>query len=397
VNRLASWSKRRGGPIAACVLVSISILGLIPVRPRAEENAAPLRLCVDPDNLPFSSANATTPGFYIELGEQIARALGRPFQPVWVPTFYTKRQIRMKLLAGQCDGFVGVPDDASFMGPRLIFTQPIVQLGYALIAPAAMAVSNVESLHGKRVAVQFSTPPQTLLARETDVQMVTVLSPEEAIRDLADGKADAAFIWGASAGWLNLSVLHGADRVVPIGGEHTQWGASIAFRQDQTDLRDSVDHALAGLGSTISALAVKYGFPAPAVVSPASSDDSGGKSPRQDAATQNGADAGSAAAPPSAAAGATAAALHADDIAAGRKLFNTTCAHCHGPDAVQGEQRRNLRMLRERYGDDFPQMFMNTVTHGRVSKGMPNWSGIISDDEFRKILAFLTSVQEPGS
>jgi polar amino acid transport system substrate-binding protein len=54
-------------------------------------------------------------------------------------------------------------------------------------------------------------------------------------------------------------------------------------------------------------------------------------------------------------------------------------------------------MLRERYGDDFPKMFMNTVTHGRVSKGMPNWSGILSDEEFQKILAFLTSVQDPGS
>jgi polar amino acid transport system substrate-binding protein len=39
---------------------------------------------------------------------------------------------------------------------------------------------------------------------------------------------------------------------------------------------------------------------------------------------------------------------------------------------------------------------MTTVTHGRVNKGMPNWSGIILDDEFRKILAFLTSVQESG-
>jgi polar amino acid transport system substrate-binding protein len=397
VVRLASRSKRRGGPIAACILLSISILGLIVVHPRAEENAAPLRLCVDPDNLPFSSASATTPGFYVELGEQIARTLGRPFQPVWVPTFYTKRQIRIKLLTGQCDGFVGVPDDASFMGPRLIFSRPIVQFGYALIAPAGLAVSNVEDLHGKRVAVQFSSPPQTLLAAENDVQMVTVLSPEEAVRDLADGKADAAFIFGPSAGWLNLSVLHGADRVVPIRGEHTQWGASIAFRHDETDLRDSVDHALAGLGTTINALSVKYGFPAPAVVLPASSDDGGGTPPHQDAATQNGANSGNAAAPPATASGATAAALSAEDVAAGRKLFNTTCAHCHGPDAVQGEQRRNLRMLQQRYGDDFPQMFMNTVTHGRVNKGMPNWSGIISDDEFRKILAFLTSVQEPGS
>ena len=38
---------------------------------------------------------------------------------------------------------------------------------------------------------------------------------------------------------------------------------------------------------------------------------------------------------------------------------------------------------------------MITVTHGRVSKGMPNWSGILSDQEFHAILAYLSSVREP--
>ena len=87
----------------------------------------------------------------------------------------------------------------------------------------------------------------------------------------------------------------------------------------------------------------------------------------------------------------------ADEVSAGRKIFNQNCAHCHGPDAVQGEQRRNLRLLRQRYGDHMPQSFFYNVTHGRVGKGMPNWSGIIADDEFHKILAFLISVQESGS
>ncbi len=353
-----------------------------------------MRLCADPDDLPFSSASVTTPGFYIELGNDIAKALGRPFQPVWVPTFYTKRQIRMKLLAGQCDGFVGVPDDAAFMGPRLIFSQPIIQLGYALVAPAALRINDVESLHGKRVAVQFSTPPQNLLASESDVQMVTVLSPEEAMRDLAEGKADAAFIWGASAGWLNLSAMQDAYRVVPVANGPVAWAASIAFRHDQPELRDAVNSALAGLAASTQALAVKYGFPASPALHAAANGE--GAPPGKDAAGEARPDASNPP-PPLEKPEATAASLNPEDVAAGRKLFNTICAHCHGPDAVQGEQRRNLRMLRERYGDDFPKMFMNTVTHGRVSKGMPNWSGIISDEEFRKILAFLTSVQDPGS
>ena len=91
-----------------------------------------------------------------------------------------------------------------------------------------------------------------------------------------------------------------------------------------------------------------------------------------------------------------AVASNAEDIPAGQKLFNENCAHCHGPNAVQSEQRRNLRRLRQRYGEEMPQTFIFTVTHVRVSKGMPNWSGIITSDEFQKILAFLTSVQEPA-
>jgi polar amino acid transport system substrate-binding protein len=351
------------------------------IRPiHAQEEPAPFRLCADPDNLPFSSTSEATPGFYIELGRDIARALGRPFQPVWVPTYNTKRQVRLKMLAGQCDGFAGVPDDASFMGPRLIFSRPIVQLGYALVAPPAMGVSGVGDLRGYRVAVQWSSPPQDLLAAENDVQTVTVLSPEEAMQDLRDNKADAAFIWGATARWLNTTVMHGAYRIVPVAGDHMQWSAAIAFPRDRTALRDDVDRALTGLGTSINALAAKYGFPA----------NPGMAANVAEATTDVGTPASKSPAPT------PGVASNAEDIAAGQKLFNENCAHCHGPNAVQGEQRRNLRLLRQRYGEEMPQTFIFTVTHGRVSKGMPNWSGIITSEEFQRILAFLTSVQEPA-
>ncbi len=352
----AFW--RRAWPLAAAL---VALAG-----PAAAETT-PLRLCADPDDLPFSSASAQTPGFYIELGRDVAREMGRPFEPVWVPTFYAKRQIRQKLLTGQCDGFIGVPDEASFMGPRLIFSRPIVTLGYALVTPAATTIEGIDALRGHRVAVQFSTPPQDLLTIRSDVQTVTALSAEEAMQDMAAGKADAAFIWGPSAGWVNQSVMHGAYRVTPAQGDHLQWSAAIAFPAGRTDLRDSVDRALNSMGGSIGALAAKYGFPGvgPPVVPVATSDR--------------------AASPPDAA-----------EIDAGRKLFNENCSHCHGPDAVQGEQRRNLRLLHVRYGDEMAAKFTATVTHGRVSKGMPNWSGILSEDDFAKILAFLSSVQEPG-
>ena len=255
-------ARRHAWSIAAGLLC-LMVAGLSLIRSaQAQEEPAPFRLCADPDNLPFSSTSEATPGFYIELGRDIAQALGRKFQPVWVPTYYTKRQVRLKMLAGQCDGFAGVPDDASFMGPRLIFSRPIVQLGYALVAPPALGVNAVADLRGHRVAVQWSSPPQDLLAAENDVQTVTVLSPEEAMQDLRDNKVDAAFIWGATAGWLNTTVMHGAYRIVPVAGDHMQWSAAVAFPRDRTALRDDVDRALTGLGTSINALAAKYGFPA---------------------------------------------------------------------------------------------------------------------------------------
>ena len=82
------------------------------------------------------------------------------------------------------------------------------------------------------------------------------------------------------------------------------------------------------------------------------------------------------------------------DASAGRSIFNSTCAHCHGPNGEQAVTRINLRLLKHRYGEKMDEVYMTTVTHGRPSKGMPNWSGILSADDFAKIAAFLHAVQQ---
>ena len=372
--------KRR---LAVCLVVLFSMVGPGWKWPVNAEMLQPLRFCADPDNLPFSSADETTPGLYVELGREIARELGRPFQPVWVPTYYAKRQLRLKLLAGQCDGFVGLPDDAGFMAPRVVLSSPFLRLSYALVVPKGMSVAGPRDLDKRRVAVQFFTAPQDWLASQADIQAVTTMSVEEAMQDLVDGKADAAFVWGAAAGWLNKTKFGGAFEVVPTENEGMAWTVGIGFARGQDGLRDEVNHALAGMAQTVSALASKYGLPQGpplrlategALPSPAPAPEpgSGEHKPPLDAVASS----------------------SAVDSAAGHKLFNENCAHCHGPDAVQGERRRNLRLLQRRYGDDVREAFITTVTHGRVNKGMPNWSGILSTDEFNAILAYLLSVQE---
>ena len=79
--------------------------------------------------------------------------------------------------------------------------------------------------------------------------------------------------------------------------------------------------------------------------------------------------------------------------AAGHRLFNETCAHCHGPDAVTGLPERNLRHLRLRYGDDMAQVFHTTVENGRPAKGMPTWGGALPETTIWKIYTWLETVQ----
>jgi polar amino acid transport system substrate-binding protein len=352
----------------------LSFLALARAAPADE--AEPFRLCADPDNLPFSANRPDTPGFYIELGREIAARLDRPFEAVWTPTYFAQRAVRSTLLAGQCDGFVGLPQDPDFMGQRLIFSRPIVEIGYALVLPQRMAVKDLSDLARRRIAVQFASPPQSLLATRTDVQSVTVISPEEAMQDLAHGRVDAAFIWGPSAGWINKTALHDAYKIVPVAGPHMQWQAAIGFRQGQEALRDQVDQELEKIAGSVDALMAKYGFPRADPIRLAAAE-AAMTQPEAVSSPQS-------ALPPSGPA----------QVAAGRKLFNDNCQHCHGPDAIQGERRRNLRLLEHRYGDETDKVFLTTVTHGRVTKGMPNWAGILTDQQFREILSFLHSVQE---
>ena len=91
---------------------------------------------------------------------------------------------------------------------------------------------------------------------------------------------------------------------------------------------------------------------------------------------------------------ATAAAPDPVKVHEGQEIFNGTCVHCHGPDAVTTERKINLRLLRHKYGDRMDEVFLYTVTHGRPDKGMPNWTGVFSDEQFRSMLTFLHTVQE---
>jgi len=82
-----------------------------------------------------------------------------------------------------------------------------------------------------------------------------------------------------------------------------------------------------------------------------------------------------------------------DLVENGRSLFNQYCAHCHGPNAQQGEKPRDLRRLKIRHEGDAISVFYTTFNNGRVEKGMPIWKGVLSEDVMWQIYTYLQTVQ----
>lgn len=385
VARVSSCGSRLEKVVRALLLSTI--MATPALRAGADE-VRPLRLCADPTNLPFSSDDPARPGLYLEIGQLVARKLERPVTYSWYKSYFGKRTVRETLLSKQCDAMVGLPQVNDFMGPAVIFSKPIAREGYALVSAKGRTVAGIDDLKGLRVAVQYQTTPQNLLALRDEIEKVTVLSPDEGMKALDQGSADVAFIWAPVAGWLNATVYGEKYQIRTAAGEGLLWPTAIGFAKASTGLRDDVNLILPFLQDDIDKLFVKYGVPSDA---PVKFGELGQPTAIADAVLQEPVTVGQSTGDSKPA---EVKVVASGDVSAGRELFNGTCAHCHGPDAVQAEKRINLRLLNKRYGDDMESTYWKTVHDGRPSKGMPAWKEVYGDDELRNVLAYLQTVQE---
>ena len=349
--------------IALCLLVGVSVAAA----------SEPLRVCADPDNLPYTSNNSQTPGLYLDLAALLAPRLERQLEYFWWRNFSGGRSVRLTLLAGKCDLYPGLPDQK---GAPYLLTEPFMQVGYAIVAETALALTGLDALHGKTVGVQFSSPPQNLLATQPDIKTVTFRYPEEAMDALDVGAIEAAFIWGPTAGYINRHAFNNRYQVVPIDGPDMQWRVAIAVRKSDPDLKTQLDRALGQLGPEIVQLAARYGLPQgdPQAIAPRSTAR---PDPSRALASQN--------------------PFLGNGQAAreGKSLFNQYCSRCHGPDAKIRDRRKNLTIFDRRHPDASDTIFLTTVRQGRPSKGMPPMGRALTETKIWKIKTFLNTVQKP--
>ncbi len=394
----------------------------------------PLRVCADPDNLPFSKSEGPERGLYVDLAELVGQKINATsVQYTWYLTYFQRRALRNT--ANECDAVFALPASADYRARGLQKTDAFLDLGYALVTAPGFKFNSLDDLKGKRLAVQFQTNPHILLSQRDDLPFTTLKTSEEVFSALGKGDIDAAFMWGPVAGFDNQKLHGGKWKITPLTGPDLTGQVAVAVLRDKPELLKSINQALLELKPEIAGLAKKYGFPANAAVNlvlvsgadPASVGQTVAKASQtlhvtrspatvvpthllaqvqQKAGdTAEKAPAKKPAAKPTAKEAAKSGGITAlpggiqdanlnPTALLGRVRFNDQCSHCHGADGASPIRERDIRRLKMRYDAKWRDTAVTTIKNGRADLGMPPWKDILKDPEIEQLLSFIDTLQK---
>ena len=363
-------------------------------------SADTLKVCSDPDNLPFSKAEGSDKGLYIELAEMVGKRLGTSVEYVWWLTHNQRRAVRNTM--DSCDAYFALPASADYKVRGAEKSHSFLDVGYAVVGPASLKFGALEDLKGKRVGVQHGSTPHILLSSEEGYEPRNYRDQDEIFAALAKGEIDAAILWGPSAGFDNQTKFQSRWKITPVAGHGLNGQVAVAVAKNKPELREKIDQALTDLQPEIKKLQKKYGFPqtAPVMLDAKGSWNSitdqiaGGTA---QAGVKKFSDKGSM---KMTLAGGSKVDLQANmikvanvDMEEVKAMFNSRCSHCHGQNGASPQQERDLRKLSKRYEDKWQEVAHTTITNGRPELGMPTWGGTLSDTDIRNIIKFLETIQ----
>jgi mxaJ protein len=193
---------------------SVVVLAVATMIGTAAADADVLRVCADPNNLPFSDRMGQ--GFENRVVELIARDLGSSVDYTW----WAQRRgyVRNTLKADICDIWSGVVSGAEMMTS----TRPYYRSSYVFITRAdrALHISSFDDPQLRKLVIgvqmvgsdAMNTPPAHALARRGIVENVRGYMlygdyrqphPASAIIDAVEnGDVDVAVVWGPVAGYF---------------------------------------------------------------------------------------------------------------------------------------------------------------------------------------------------
>lgn len=232
--------------------------------------AGELRVCAEPDNLPFSSADER--GFENRIARLVAQELGAELRYVWAPQ--RRAFVRKTFGEGACELWMGVP--AGF--ERMLTTRPYYRSTYVFIS-SGVALESFDDgrIRQLRIGVQLpgddlaATPPGHALALRGAVANVhgfTVYGEHPAgqriVEAIAQGRLDAAVVWGPAAGFFaQAKHLHVAAAEAPpeLASLPFRFSIAIGVRKGERALRDRLNEVLARRKPEIDAILDEYAVP----------------------------------------------------------------------------------------------------------------------------------------
>jgi len=261
---------------AAAMLLAVAVA-------RAEEGPKAFRPCIDPNNLPFS--NERGEGFENRIAALFAKSLGIPVESyAWPQRMnFVRNTIRYKLPDRDypCDVLMGVPVGFE----QLSITVPYYRSTYVLVFPQGKGLDEVKTgddlfrlfkaTDAKPVIGLFDrTPASAWLAKhgwEDHGKPYPMLNadPDEfpgeiIVRELAQGKIDAAVVWGPIGAYFAKRTRNIPLTVIPLKSEpgvKLDYEMAMGVRFGDREWKATVERLIADNRSAIIEILRAYDVP----------------------------------------------------------------------------------------------------------------------------------------
>ncbi|HEY7637911.1 MAG TPA: quinoprotein dehydrogenase-associated putative ABC transporter substrate-binding protein [Gemmatimonadales bacterium] len=251
--------------------------------PASAQRPAPLqpgllRVCADPDNMPFS--NQKGEGYENKIADLIAKSWDSKLQYVWWPI----RRGYFRMLNGTyCDVVIESPAGLDMAGA----TKPYYRSGYVFVSQKGSGLEDINSLSDPRlkklrIGVNLfvssdgeHSPPEMALSSHGvvgNLKGYTVsydenIRPEDIINGVAKKEVDVAIVWGPQAGYfvkrspVPLVMTPISVDVDSASGFPMRYNVGMAIRRRDHELRDSLQAFLAQHESDIQTVLKEYSVP----------------------------------------------------------------------------------------------------------------------------------------
>jgi mxaJ protein len=234
-----------------------------------------LRVCADPDNLPYSHHDGS--GFENKIAALVASELHATLTYAWLPQ--RRGFVRKTLNAQLCDVIIGVPEHFELVRTTDPYYRSVFVFAFRTHGNGDYRTFDDAGLKKARIGVQLvgddlaATPPGHALALRGLVDNVVGYlvygdrpQSERMIDAVANGTLDVAVLWGPQAAYFArhqrvLITLTPARAPADLPGVPFEYSIAMGVRKADVILQQDLNAVIARRRLDIDAILREYGVP----------------------------------------------------------------------------------------------------------------------------------------